>query len=159
SAAPATFSQIMFSRRFLVLILMVACINTTWQLLRAWLPKILQQGRGYSEHEALYFNSLFYVATDVGCLGAGALTLYLGRRGWAVHYARSFVYLSCAILAALTTLAACLPKGWPLLGVLLLVGMGALGVFPCYYALSQELTTRHQGKVTGLTGVFAWIFS
>jgi ACS family hexuronate transporter-like MFS transporter len=37
--------------------------------------------------------------------------------------------------------------------------MGALGVFPCFYALSQELTTQHQGKVTGLTGVFAWIFS
>jgi ACS family hexuronate transporter-like MFS transporter len=34
-----------------------------------------------------------------------------------------------------------------------------LGLFPCYYALSQELTVQHQGKVTGLTGVFAWVFS
>jgi len=52
-----------------------------------------------------------------------------------------------------------LPKGWALLAVLLIVGMGALGVFPCYYALSQELTIEHQGKITGLTGVFAWAFS
>jgi len=153
------FWQIMFSRRFLVLVVIVACINTTWQLLRAWLPKILQQGRGYTESDALYFNSLFYVATDIGCLGAGALTLWLGRRGWAVHRSRSLVYLCGALLTTLTTVAALLPKGWLLLGLLLLIGMGALGVFPCFYALSQELTTQHQGKVTGLTGVFAWIFS
>ncbi len=155
----ASFWKILFTRRFLALIVMVACINTTWQLLRAWLPKILQQGRGYTESEALYFNSLFYVATDIGCLGAGALTLWLGRRGWSVHRSRSFVFLAGAILTALTTAVAFLPKGWVLLGVLLLVGMGALGVFPCYYALTQELTTQHQGKVTGLTGVSAWVFS
>src|SRR5205823_5692933 len=84
SGSESSFWEIMFSRRFLVLIVMVACINTTWQLLRAWLPKILQQGRGYGESDALYFNSLFFVATDVGCLGAGALTLWLNRRGWPV---------------------------------------------------------------------------
>ena len=158
SRAPR-FSQILFSRRFLVLVVVVVCINTCWQLLRAWLPKILQQGRGYTEGEALYFNSLFYVAADIGCLGAGALTLWLGRRGLSVHGSRSLVYLGCAVLAALTTTVLFLPKGWALLAVLLIVGMGALGVFPCYYALSQELTVEHQGKITGLTGVFAWAFS
>ena len=154
-----SFWQIMFSRRFLVLIVMVALINTTWQLLRAWLPKILQQGRGYTESDALYFNSLYYVATDLGCLGAGALTLWLSRRGWPVHRSRSAVFLGGALLTALTTAVAFVPKGWLLLALLLVVGMGALAVFPCYYALTQELSTEHQGKVTGLTGVFAWLFS
>ncbi len=158
SRAPR-FGHVLFSRRFLVLVVVVVCINTCWQLLRAWLPKILQQGRGYTEGEALYFNSLFYVAADIGCLGAGALTLWLGRRGLSVHGSRSLVYLGCAVLAALTTTVLFLPKGWALLAVLLIVGMGALGVFPCYYALSQELTVEHQGKITGLTGVFAWAFS
>jgi MFS family permease len=37
-----------------------------------------------------------------------------------------------------------------------LVGAGALGLFPCYHALTQELTPLHQGKVTGLAGVVAW---
>lgn len=151
--------QIIFSRRMLVLFVVVACINTCWQVLRAWLPKFLQQGRGYAEAEALYFNSLYYVATDVGCLGAGALTLWLVRRGMSVHRSRSAVFVACATLCALTTVVALLPKGWPLLGVLLLVGAGALGVFPIYYSFTQEFPAEHQGKVTGITGVAAWILS
>ena len=159
STSEASFCQIVFSRRFLVLCVIVACINTCWQLLRAWLPKFLQEGRGYSESNALYFNSLYYIATDIGCLGAGALTLWLNRRGLSVHRSRSLVFVLCAMLVALTTVVAFLPKGFVMLAVLLIVGMGALGVFPCYYSWSQELTTRHQGKVTGLTGVAAWALS
>ncbi len=145
--------------RFWVLIWVVICINTSWQLLRAWLPKILQEGRGYSEQDALGFTSLFYIATDVGCLGAGALTLWLVRRGKSVYGSRSLVFFGCACLTACTTFAAVLPKGPWLLFVLLLAGAGALGLFPCYYAMTQELTATHQGLVTGLMGVFAWAFS
>lgn len=155
----AAFWHLFLERRFLVLMVIVALINTCWQVLRAWLPKFLIEGRGYPEAQALYFNSLYYVATDIGCLGGGLLTLWFIRRGLSVHRSRSLVYLGCALLTALTTVAAILPKGWPLLGVLLLVGAGALGLFPCYYAFTQELSVRHMGKVTGMAGVFAWAVS
>jgi len=151
--------RVLLSRRMLVVLFMVACINTSWQTLRAWLPKFMMEGRGYGEGDALYFNSLFYIATDVGCLGAGALTLWLARRGVSVHHSRLLVFVGCAGLTALTTVVAVLPKGWPLLGVLLIAGAGALGVFPVYHALTQELSPYHQGKVTGLAGVAAWAFS
>ncbi|HYV27486.1 MAG TPA: MFS transporter [Candidatus Eisenbacteria bacterium] len=152
-----TLREILMSRRFLVLLIIVALINTCWQLLRAWLPKFLIEGRGFAESNALDFTALYYIATDVGCLGAGALTLWLARRGRSVHGARSLVFLCCAFLTALTTIIAFLPKGWALLGILLLIGAGALGVFPCYYAFSQELTVRHQGMVTGITGLASWL--
>jgi ACS family hexuronate transporter-like MFS transporter len=169
SADPATrtagspllreFTKIIFNRRFVVLLIIVALINTCWQLLRAWLVKFLVQGRGYAEGDALDFNALYYVASGLGSLGSGALTLWCHRRGLSVHASRCLVFSGCAVLSALTTVAAFLPKGWPLEGVLLLVGAGALGVFPCYYAFSQELTVRHQGMVTGVTGVAAWLVS
>jgi ACS family hexuronate transporter-like MFS transporter len=107
----ASVWRVIFSRRMLVVLIVVALINTGWQLLRAWLPKFLQEGRGYAEADALNFNSLFFIATDVGCLGAGALTLGLHRRGVSVHGARCATFLGSASLAALTVVAAFSPKG------------------------------------------------
>src|SRR5215216_1867630 len=80
--------EVLFSRRMLVVLVVIALINTGWQLLRAWLPKFLQEGRGYGESDVLYFTSVFYVATDIGVLGAGALTLWMHRRGVTVFNAR-----------------------------------------------------------------------
>jgi MFS transporter, ACS family, hexuronate transporter len=151
-----SFWSIVFSRRFLIVLVIISLINTAWQLLRAWLPKFLIEGRGYLESDALNFNALFYVATDVGCLGAGVATLWLHRRFLSVHQARVLVFFCCAALTALAVLVGILPKGWLLLGILLLVGAGALGLFPCYHALTQELSPLHQGKITGLAGVVAW---
>jgi len=158
-AKAASIWRVLFSRRMLVVLFMVACINTCWQTWRAWLPKFLMEGRGYAEGDALYFNSLFYVATDVGCVGAGALSLWLARRGRTVHQSRWLVFLGCAGLTALSVAVPGLPRGWPLLAVLLVVGAGALGVFPVYHALTQELSADHQGKVTGVAGVAGWILS
>jgi len=156
ASTDSSFWSVLFTRRFLIVLVMISLINTSWQLLRAWLPKFLIEGRGYLESDALNFNALFYVATDVGCLGAGAATLWLHRHSFSVHGARVTVFFVCAVLTALAAVAAFLPQGWILLGLLLLIGAGALGLFPCYHALTQELTPVHQGKVTGLAGVVAW---
>ena len=152
----SSFWSVVFSRRFLIVLITIVLINTTWQLLRAWLPKFLIEGRDYAESVALNFNALYYIATDVGCLGAGAATLWLHRRSLSVHNARVLVFFCCALLTAMVILVGILPKGWFLLPILLLVGAGALGLFPCYHALTQEISPIHQGKITGLAGVMAW---
>ena len=161
SPGPAvdSFWRAIFSRRFLAMFLLVICINVTWQLFRVWLPKFLQTGRGYPEADSLYFVSAYNVATDVGCFGAGFATLWLGRLGLSVHRSRCTVFFFCATLTALSTAAAFLPRGWPLFWVLMLIGCGALGLFPCYYSFSQELTTKHQGKMSGFLGMSAWLVS
>lgn len=149
--------SVIFSRRMLVVFFVIACINTTWQILRAWLPKILQEGRGYAETETLWFTSVWYLATDVGCLGAGALAVWLGRRQLSVHAARVIVFATCGVLCATCALTPLLGNGWALLVVLLLAGAGALGVFPLYHAFTQDISARHQGKITGIAGVVAWV--
>ncbi len=145
------------SRRFWALAFMVVALNISWHLIRAWLPRIMQQGRGYSEVETLWFNSAFYIATDVGCLVGGAVALWLTRRGTSVHRSRMIVFAVCAALAALTVVAAKLPRGGPLLGVLLVVGAATLALFPCYYSFTQELNVRQVGKATGTLAAIGWI--
>jgi MFS transporter, ACS family, hexuronate transporter len=151
------FWNVIFSRRMLIVLVVITCINTTWQILRAWLPKILQEGRGYSEAYALYFNSAWFAATDFGCLGAGALAAWLARRHLSVHNARVGVFGACAILCTTCILVPWLGKGWLLLAVLALAGAGALGVFPIYHAFTQDISGEHQGKITGLAGVVTWL--
>jgi ACS family hexuronate transporter-like MFS transporter len=149
--------EIIFSRRMLIVFFVIASINTTWQILRAWLPKILQEGRLYSEAQALYFTSGWYAATDIGCLGAGALAVWLARRHLSVHAARTAVFAGCGLLCALCALTPLIDRGWALLAVFLLAGAGALGVFPIYHAFTQDISARHQGKITGFAGVAAWV--
>jgi MFS transporter, ACS family, hexuronate transporter len=149
--------RVVFSRRMLIVFVVIASINTTWQILRAWLPKILQEGRLYSEKEALYFTSGWYAATDVGCIGAGLLAVWLGKRYLSVHTARVAVFALCGLLCATCALTPLLDKGWLLLTVFMLAGAGALGVFPLYHAFTQDISARHQGKITGLAGVVAWV--
>ncbi|KAF0177817.1 MAG: putative hexuronate transporter [Limisphaerales bacterium] len=159
SGADANFFSVFSDRRFWALVVVVAAINVCWQIVRAWLPKFLIEGKGYLEADALRFNSLYYIATDIGCLAAGAAALWLVKRGWEVHRSRATVFGVCALLTSLTGLAAVLPRGWALLGVLLVVAAASLGLFPCYYSFSQELSTKHQGKVTGILGTVAWATS
>lgn len=156
---PPTSSWFLTDRRFWALAIMVVSINTSWQLVRAWLPKFLQEGRGYSEAHALYFNSVYFGAADVGCILAGVVGLWLCRAGLSVHRSRVLVYLGCSLVAGLTTVAAMLPQGWPLLAILLCVAAGTLGVFPCYYSFTQEVTTQHMGRLTGMLSFIGWVAS
>ncbi|WP_395741543.1 MFS transporter [Prosthecobacter sp.] len=146
-----------FIRRMLIVFFVVACINTTWQILRAWLPQVIQEDRGYSEQDTLWFTSAWYFATDIGCIGAGALAVWLGRRKFSVHTARVIVFAACGALCASCALTPLLAHGWALLAVFMLTGAGALGVFPLYHAFTQDLSGRHQGKITGIAGVVAWV--
>ena len=159
SANTGFFRECLTNRRFWTLIPVVICINLTWQVIRAWLPKFLQEGRGATEHAAWWFNSAYYIAADVGCIGAGAATLWLARRGLSVHRTRLLVFGICAALTSLTVVAARLPLGWGLYCVLLIIAAGSLGLFPCYYSLAQEASERHMGKTSGLLGALAWFVS
>jgi ACS family hexuronate transporter-like MFS transporter len=146
-------------RRLLALVVVVVVINATWQFFRAWLPKMLEQHYGYSANAVRWFVPAYYIATDIGCLAAGVAVKVLARRHWNIHWARVATFTVCALLTSLSTVAATLPAGWPLLGLLLVIGFGALGLFPNYYSFTQEISTRFQGRVSGSLAFVTWVVS
>lgn len=145
------------SRHLWIVFGLIACINTTWQVSRAWLMKFLQEGRGFGENDALLLNSAWFAAADVGCILAGAVVMRLALRGVPVHRARVRVFAGCAMLCALMGLLPWLGRGPVLLAVLGLSAAGSLGVFPIYHALTQDLPERFQGRITGMAGVAGWL--
>lgn len=145
------------ARRLGVLVILVIAINSTWHFFRAWLPLFLQKQHDYGEGFMNGFMLAYYVAADLGSLSAGAATLTLARRGCSVHTSRVLVFGVAAVLCLFGAVAAVLPAGQLLLGVLLVIAFGSLALFPNYYSFSQELTTRHQGKTTGALGCCCWL--
>jgi ACS family hexuronate transporter-like MFS transporter len=156
-ATHASLGTIILDRHFWVLAVLVVALNAAWHFFRVWLPLFLREVHGYTDAEMNWFASAYYLSADAGALSAGAATLWLARRGLTVHRSRVVVFLSCALLTTLSIAAAFLPRGPLLLGLFLLIGFGSLGVFPQYYSFSQELTVRHQGKLTGTLGCISWM--
>ncbi len=153
----AGLRRIVTGRRFWALALLLVGIQIPWHILRVWLMKFLQTERGYSETFALNFNSLYYLATDAGCILAGIVSLKLvSRFGLSPHRARRRVYAGAAAATSLTVLIPRLPAGPLLLAVLLVIGAGALALFPCHYSFNQELSGRHIGRITGVLGLWVW---
>ena len=155
SGGPGSLALIL-SRRFWALALLITGTQTVWHIYRVWMMKFLQTGRGYSEAAALNFQSAYYIATDVGCILAGVISIWLAKRGLDAHGARRRVYATACLLTSLSVFIPWLPQGWLLLGVLLVIGGGALALFPCYYSFVQEISVTHVGRVTGLLSMWVW---
>ncbi|MBI2807958.1 MAG: MFS transporter [Planctomycetes bacterium] len=148
-----------FWQMLAVLAAIVISINLTWQYFRVWLPMYLEETHHYAKKHVDWFTSAYYLSTDIGCIGVGFLVKWLIGRGWGVHQARRITFTAAAALTLLAVVVAFLPTGPVLLGVLLLVGAGSLGLYPNYYSFAQELSRKHQGKVSGALGTIAWIGS
>jgi ACS family hexuronate transporter-like MFS transporter len=86
SGGPGSLAWIL-SRRFWALALLITGTQTVWHIYRVWMMKFLQTGRGYSEAAALNFQSAYYIATDVGCILAGVISIWLAKRGLEVKIA------------------------------------------------------------------------
>jgi ACS family hexuronate transporter-like MFS transporter len=148
---------ILRSARFWAVALLILGTQTVWHIYRVWLMKFLQTGRGYDEKAALNFQSFYFIATDAGCIIAGLISLWLIRKlGRSPHNARRAVYTGACVLTSCSLLLPSLHKGWPLLCVLLVIGAGALALFPCYYTFVQELSPTHVGRLTGLLSLWVW---
>jgi ACS family hexuronate transporter-like MFS transporter len=137
--------------------IVVIALNLTWHFFRAWLPKMVEEYYGYGAASMRYFTAGYYTAAGLGCILAGLAVKLLTARGMPVHAARLAIFLACALLTALSTVVSGLGRGPLLLILLLVVSFGSLGLFPNYYSLTQEISPKHQGKLTGAFGFLTWV--
>lgn len=159
SVGAVRYRDVFRDRRFWALLVLVIAINICWHSYRAWLPKYLLQKRGLNEAEMTAFTTGFYLTADVGSWTAGLATLFLIRWGKRPgHTARFLALTACAGLAVVSLAVPFAPTGWQLTTAALVFGFAALGLFPTYFALSQELSAAHQGKVSGTLGAGAHLF-
>jgi ACS family hexuronate transporter-like MFS transporter len=166
----ASFGQLMTDHRFWLLAVVVCCINGTWSMYRVWLPLALQDKSGLAFTEAQTLGRIlpvYYILTDVGCLLAGAATVALHKRGTTVLNARRWVFTVCSLMVMPAMILPSLARGeiaiagvpplYSSMVVLMMTAAGSLGVFPCYYSFTQELSKQHIGLVTGLLSFVAWV--
>ena len=145
--------------RWAAVLAVVVVINTVWQILRAWIPLVLQKQYGYGETETLWFNALWFGVSDIGCLLAGWGAWWLAGRGMSVKWSRVATFAVCCLACLSLLLVPRLAGGPLLLGVLLVAGAGTLGMFPIYYSFTQDLSRHHMGLVTGVASFFGWVAS
>lgn len=154
----ARYRDVFRDRRFWALLAMTIAINIAWHTYRAWLPKYLQQKRGLSEEDMTSLMTGYYLTADIGSWTVGLLTLVLIRRGRSGHIARLLAFAGCAGVALTSIAVPFAPNGWQLTLVALVFAFAALGLFPTYFAMSQDVSAAHQGKVTGTLGAAAHMF-
>jgi len=159
SAGVTRYRDVFRDRRFWALLGLVVGVNVAWHTYRAWLPKYLQQKRAFSEEDMKNLTTMFYLLADIGSWTVGLLTWYFTRgRGWNGHFTRLLLFGVCAALAMIAFLVPHAERGWPLTLAILLFAFASLGLFPTYYALTQEVSAKHQGKVSGTLGASAHLF-
>jgi ACS family hexuronate transporter-like MFS transporter len=156
-AVEDTFWKAVLSWRFLSLAVMVVCVNMNWHFFRVWLPTYLREDRGYKLNEMLNFATFYYIAADLGAISGGILSGVIARQGASVFASRMWVFGGCCLLTTLSSTAPYLPNGPLLLAALLVVGCGGLGAYAAFYSLTQDLSKKHQGKVSGLLATITWL--
>jgi ACS family hexuronate transporter-like MFS transporter len=157
-AGAARYRDVFRDRRFWGLLGMVIAINIAWHTYRAWLPKYLQEKRGFTEGEMTGFTTWFYLMADIGSWTAGLFTLVIIRLGRPMHSARFLALAGCAGLTVVSLVVPFASTGVAMTAAVLVFAFGSLGLFPTYFALSQELSAAHQGKVSGTLGATAHLF-
>ena len=146
------FWTIFRDRRFWILVVVIVGVNMVWHTFRVWLPLFLQKERGFTEREMTSFVTMYYLTADVGSWTVGLMVLLMARRGYGLFFSRMVMFVTCMLLVICALAVPFLERGPWMTAAILATGFGGLGLFATYFTLSQEVSAKHQGKVTGTLG-------
>ncbi|MBL8797402.1 MAG: MFS transporter [Planctomycetia bacterium] len=152
-----TFWQVLALRTFWITMAVSICVNVCWHLYRIWLPRFLIVDLKFDQRDLQYMLMAFFVAADIGCMGAGWLIRRLTRGGYSVARARKIVLVLTALLCLLSLPLALFKESWLAVPLILLISAGAMGGFAIFFSLSQAISARHTSLCLGILGSTAWI--
>lgn len=98
AASPMSTRELLRYRQVWAIVLSRCITDPTWWLYITWLPKYLNDVRGFSLMKIGLFVWIPYLAADIGSLLGGWLSGYLIARGWSVNRARKTVIAGAALL-------------------------------------------------------------
>jgi ACS family hexuronate transporter-like MFS transporter len=148
-----SFFNVLADTRFWVLVLVILGVNIGWHTVRVWMPRLLSVKYQFDDRALQNFGIAYYLCADVGSWTVGLATLWFVKRGVSLDRVRMAAFAACTLLLlAATTPLPFVRSETAVLVLLLLTGFAALGLMPLYFAFSQDLSARHQGKVTGTLG-------
>jgi ACS family hexuronate transporter-like MFS transporter len=153
---PGSNPLLLFLRIYLTLFVIILGISVSWQFIREWLPKYLRESAGFSANTVDLIVPVYYISAELGCFAFGFFVRWLVMRGREVHSARIIGYAVFAVITAAAAVAPYVGGGWTGVVLIILAGAGILGLHPCYYALAQELPTRHMAFLSGLLAAAGW---
>lgn len=154
AASPSSLVEIVRWRP-LWLILMVRMItDPVWYFYLVWFAKYLQEVRGLTLGEVGNRLWIVFVAADVGCLLAGALSGRLIRWGWPAHSARLVVMaVAATVLAFSFTIPMIAGTRAPLALASLFACCVMLFMTNCVTLPLDLFPARSLGSVQGLIGM------
>lgn len=151
-----TIWDVLKARKVWLAILVGLCVNVCWHFFRTWLPRICERDLALSTRQMQWVLAGYYVSADLGSMSAGYMTRRLARAGYTVAGARKTVMFGTASLCLLAIPAALLMTPWVTIPLFFMIGAGAMGGFPNYFNMSQDVSARHTAQVLGFTGAASW---
>ena len=155
-----TLRQVVTGPLFWVCLVTGCGVNLAWHLTNIWFPLHLEKDLKIPAGTDLYLYAGFFLAADLGSVGAGWAARLLARSGWRVGRARQFVMTGLAGLSATAGLGLALTPVTAVVAKMLafaLLAAATVGGFSVFFALMQDASARHTAQIVGLCGCASWM--
>jgi MFS transporter, ACS family, hexuronate transporter len=153
-----SFLTVLQDHRFWLVVAVVIGVNTSWHTMRVAMPFHLREQVGFTPEQLQYFSIGYYLSADIGAWTVGLAVLWFTKHNIPLHTCRLIGFGACVALVLTSAAIPFLHAEYLIRAQLLVFAFGALGLFTSYFSLSQELSGKHQGKVTGMLGFLNAIY-
>lgn len=146
-------------RRFWVMLVVAITVNVCWHYLVSWMADFFQTDRKLGMVRGAMVSALPFLAADAGNLFGGSLSRSLTRKGVGLFRARATIMTIGAVLVACGTTVGLIQSTSVIVVIISIMAVGTAAIMANYFALCQDVDTRHTGLVVGVLGGMGNLFA